>query len=81
MGVYLCMSLSHDHSHDLGLRLFCYMEGIYDRSAWVSFLCRWSKILLPVLWWPAIIRIDDVHMFGIATLIIIVMGSCSFIWF
>jgi hypothetical protein len=46
---------------------------------WVSFLWRWFKILLPVLSWPATIRVDTIHMLGVAVLIIIVTRSCSFV--
>jgi hypothetical protein len=54
----------------------CMIEG-----PWVSFLRRWFKILLPVLSWPATIRVDTIHMLGVAVLIIIVTRSCSFVWF
>jgi hypothetical protein len=79
MGVSLCMGLGCDRDHDLELHPFGYMGGSLIEGPWVSFLRRWSKILLPVLWWPANIRIDAMHMLGVAALIIIVTGSCSFV--
>jgi hypothetical protein len=56
-------------------------RGSSIEGPWVSFRQRWSKILLPVLWWPMTIRINVVHRSRIAVLIIIVTASCSFIWF
>jgi hypothetical protein len=78
-GGSLCMGLGRDRGHDLELRPFGCRGGSLIEGHWVSLLRRWSKILLPVLWWPATIRIDAMHRLGVATLIIIVMGSCSFI--
>jgi hypothetical protein len=56
-------------------------RGSSIEGPWVSFRQRWSKILLPVLWWPTTIKINVVHRSRIAALIIIVIASCSFIWF
>jgi hypothetical protein len=81
-GVLLCVGVSIDHDHDLDLRPFGYMGGgSLVEGPWVSFLRRWSEIFLPVLWWPATIRIDAMHRLRVAVLIIIVAGSCSFVWF
>jgi hypothetical protein len=79
MGVSLCMGLSHDRGHHLGLRLFCCMWGSLIECPLVSFQRRWLEILLPVLWWPTTFRINVVHRPGIAALIIIVTRSCSFV--
>jgi hypothetical protein len=81
MVLSLCLGLGHDHAHDLALYHFgCIGGESLIEGHWVSFLRRWSEILLPVRWWPATIRIDATHRIGVATLIIIVMGSCSFVW-
>jgi hypothetical protein len=45
----------------------------------IPFLWRWSKILFPVLWWLATIRIDDVHRFGVIAFIIIIARPCSIV--
>jgi hypothetical protein len=46
----------------------------------VSFLQRWPKILLPILWWPTTIKINAMHQLGVAVLIVIVAkGSWGFI--
>jgi hypothetical protein len=42
-------------------------------SPLASFLRRWSKILFPILWRSAAIRIDDVYLLEVAAFIIIVM--------
>jgi hypothetical protein len=81
IGVSLCMGLNCDRGHDLELHSFGCMGRSLIEGPWVSFLRRWSVILLPVPWWPATIRIDVMHRLGVDALIIIVMGSCSFIWF
>jgi hypothetical protein len=48
---------------------------------WVSFLQMWSKILLPVLWWPATIKINAMHRLGIAVLAVLVArGPWGFVW-
>jgi hypothetical protein len=31
------------------------------KGSLVSFLWRWSKVLLPVFWWPIALRINVVH--------------------
>jgi hypothetical protein len=56
-------------------------RGSLIEGPWVSFLRRWSKFFLPVLWWSKTIRIDAMHRSTIAALIVIVTGSCSFVWF
>jgi hypothetical protein len=53
-------------------------RGSLIEGSWVSFLWRWSKNFLLVLWWPATIKINVVHRSEIVALIIIVTGSCSF---
>jgi hypothetical protein len=46
-------------------------------SEWgmTSFLRRCSKILLPIFWWPAAIRINVVYWFGVDLLIFNVARS------
>jgi hypothetical protein len=45
----------------------CLIEGPQ-----ISFLWRWPKILLPIIWWPTIIRINIVHQLRVVALTIIV---------
>jgi hypothetical protein len=48
----------------------------------VSFLQRWPKILLPILWWPIAVRIDVVYWLLIVVLAIVVArGPRGFVWF
>jgi hypothetical protein len=46
MGVLLCMGLGHDRGHDLMRHPFGCMWGSLIEGPWVSFLWRWSEILL-----------------------------------
>jgi hypothetical protein len=48
------------------------ISGPLVESCMVPFLRRWSKILFPVLRWPATIRIDAMHQLRVIVLIIIV---------
>jgi hypothetical protein len=43
------------------------------KASRISFLWWCPKILLPILWWPATIRIDAMHRLGVAMLAVIVM--------
>jgi hypothetical protein len=45
----------------------------------VSFLRRCSKIFLLIFWWPAVIRINVVYWFGVASLVVVIAGSWSFV--
>jgi hypothetical protein len=57
------------------------LGGSLIESPWVSFLQRPSKIIFLVLWWPATIRVDVMHMLRVTALIITVAGSWRFVWF
>jgi hypothetical protein len=59
-GGCMCMGLGHDH----------YL-GLVRPLALVSFLRRGSKILIPILRWPTAIRVDIVHLFGVASLVVV----------
>jgi hypothetical protein len=56
-------------------------HGSLVEGSLISFLRRCSEILLPILWWPATIRINDVHLFGVASLVFIVARSWGFVGF
>jgi hypothetical protein len=75
------MNLSNDRCHDLRLCLFGCMEGIFDRRSLGFFPTETVRNSSPILWWPTTIRINVVHRSRIAMLIILVMESCSFVWF
>jgi hypothetical protein len=45
-------------------------ESLVEGSL-VSFLRGCLKVLLPIFWWPAAIRINFVHQLGVASLTII----------
>jgi hypothetical protein len=48
--------------------------------SWVSFLWRWPKILLPILWWLSAILIYAIYWLRIAVLtVIVVRGPWGFI--
>jgi hypothetical protein len=50
------------------------------RGSRVLFLWRWPKILLPILWWPAAVRIDVVYWLWIVLLVVIVVrGPWGFV--
>jgi hypothetical protein len=65
------MGLGRNRGHDLELCTFGCMARIFNRKSLGFFLQRCYEILLPVLWWPATIRIDAMHRRGVATLIIV----------
>jgi hypothetical protein len=45
----------------------------------MSFLQSCSEVLLPIFWWPASVKINDVYWLGVASLIFIVARSWSFV--
>jgi hypothetical protein len=49
------------------------------RISQIPFLWKCSKILLPIFWRPAAIRINVVYWFGVASLIFVVVRSWSFV--
>jgi hypothetical protein len=65
------MDLSHDHGLDLVHPLTNDSGRPLVESAMTSFLRRGSKILVPVLRWPTAARIDTVHLFGVASLVVV----------
>jgi hypothetical protein len=68
--VRMCMGLSRNRNHDLTVLGKSFIGG-----SRVSFLQRWPKILLPILWWPTVIRIDVVFWLGIVVLDVIVASG------
>jgi hypothetical protein len=54
-------------------------ESLIEGSR-VSFLRRYCKVLLPILWWPTSIRINTMHWLRVAMLAVIVMRSWAFVW-
>jgi hypothetical protein len=57
------------------------LGGYLIKNPWVSFLWRPSEVFLPVLWWPATIRVDAVYELWVVVLVITIMRSWSFVWF
>jgi hypothetical protein len=53
--------------------------GFLVESALVSFLRRCSKILLPIFWWPAAIKINALCWLGVSSFIFIVVRPEGFV--
>jgi hypothetical protein len=51
------------------------LSGSMVERPLVPFLRRCPKVLLPVLWWSTVIRINTVHQLGVAVLIVVVARS------
>jgi hypothetical protein len=81
MEVSKCMGLGRALCRSLRLRLCSCIRGVFFEACWVSFMRRPSKVLLPVLGWSTAIGIDVMYGLRVIALVVIVTGSCNFVWF